>query len=99
MTKWRNGMPKNQNNDREEFGADLHDKFHNICQIRVIDGGHQDVEIEKEVADFCWKWIQSYTQKKVEEQKTKLFKDLIKIADASEIEELRREVTCYFKQK
>lgn len=49
--------------DKEELRIALHNKFHNICQIRVIEGGHQDVEIEKEVADFIYSYFQSKQQR------------------------------------
>lgn len=52
--------------DKEELRIALHNKFHNICQIRVIEGGHKDVEIEKEVADFIYSYFQSKQQEKIE---------------------------------
>lgn len=46
---------------------------------------------------FRFKNIKDFIQSLLSHQKQQIFKDLIKIADEFEYEDLRREVTIYFK--
>lgn len=47
----------------------------------------------------CWQNIKKFISSELQRERERIFKDLIKIADAGELEDLRREVTRYFKQK
>lgn len=83
-----------QNKDCEEFRVELNkiaEKWFSIGGDRYV----QDLLIS--INELHDRILETHTQKKIEESKTKIFKDLLKIADKGEIEDLRREVTSYFK--
>jgi len=63
-------MPKNQNNDREEFEKMLENKTSfskNGSDYEHLSWGYNDEFESDEEVEAIWSWIQSYTQKKVSE--------------------------------
>ena len=67
----------------------FHKKFPNLCMIEVVKNGHKDIDVKEKVI--------KYISKLLKQQRDKIKKDLLKIADKGELEELRREILNYFR--
>lgn len=70
--------------------------FERFGLIISVDNGNDTVENNEACTKFwrdeIWNWIETY----INEERERIKTDLIKIADAGELEDLRREVEHYF---